>query len=218
MKKLLFSVAVMASGLWGLSIVGSTPASAHTVDTYMPLQWVKNSAPYYKIRATFPSNAYYNRIVEVPPVWNNLAQDTEPLHLYGGTTTVTGNADAPCDSTYNGVYWRPLASGNLQEVRTCHGGGIITKFSVSINSNISWYTGEGAAVAGTYDLRGVLTHEFGHANGWGGIHYDGASDYATVCPGSGSDQTMCSAVAGRGSHLQSPGTHDTHTYRGRYIP
>lgn len=188
--------AVTAAALLSASLaeapasLGHSPASVfYTTSGTNPWgKWPQYSTSHYRIRSGFPSNAYYNRIVEAHPSWNSADAGIGPDFVYDGVTTSTGSITNPCSASFSAVYWDSLPdspSALAVTYRCLNSSNQITRWSIGIDSDRPWYTGTDSPVSGTIDLVGVATHEFGHATGWYPNHF--ASDPA-VCPGTSADQ------------------------------
>jgi hypothetical protein len=97
---------------------------------------------------------------------------------------------------------------------------------ITIDPDYTWYTGSGDAPAGQQHLRGVMTHEFGHATGFGsGSNGTGPGHFPesdnNACPSLASDRaTMCVEWGGIYQSVQhymaSLEPHDTHTFLNVY--
>jgi hypothetical protein len=217
------TVAAIGAVLGFMAISPAAPASAHTSSTYYytssPLgKWPGSHLEPYYVRNGFPSSAYVSRISESDDVWNAASGSSlvEPDFSYSGTTGLTGNFDSPCSISWSGVYYRSLAylgSGTRAATKACKNTSGITQnfqLSVSITSETPWYTGTGIPSSTQWDLKSLVTHEFGHATAFWGHFTD-------VCPVSDSRQTMCVGFDARGTtYLRTLGTHDIHTFTGAY--
>jgi len=103
----------------------------------------------------------------------------------------------------------------------------ITHAYITIDSDhgSDWYTGDGATPPNKFDLRSTVTHEFGHAAGFGG-HWDGdepmtsQSDWEVLCDdGADNDpptHTMCAFATLGHSRKRTTEIHDEHTFAGLY--
>ncbi len=71
------------------------------------------------------------------------------------------------------------------------------------------------------DLQSVMTHEFGHATGWG-AHYDGPNHIprgTARCGRTDSNrETMCASNTSGVPWGRTLGPHDKHTFRRAYGP
>lgn len=203
-----------------LALMVGLPASANAHSTAFYTGggglWPTYSGVYYKVRQGFPTVAYYNRIEDGGNQWNaaGTSSGIEPDFYYNGSTTVTGNADAPCSATYNGIYWRDLdylGSGVLGYTPHCeNSSGVVTRFSFSVDSDRTWYTGTGTATS--WDLWSLTTHEFGHATGWYGHFSPGES----ICDNTASQATMCPEYFPNTVRMRTLDDHSKHTFVAAY--
>jgi hypothetical protein len=194
-------------------------ASAHTSSTYYTGAggvWPDFHLVGFLVRNGFPSG-YATQINNGYSQWNNAENTGRAVDFSNsGATSVTGNADSPCSATYNGIYWRNLdylGTGVLGFTPHCeNSSGVVTRFSMSLDSNAPWYVGTGDAPSGRVDLWSVTTHEFGHATGWVGHFSEGDA----VCPDDSTRATMCPGIYPGTERQRTVSTHDVHTFVGAY--
>lgn len=165
----------------------------------------------------FPTTTHVARINNGHTQWNAAGPSgIEPDFWYAGTTSTAGNADLPCSATYNGVYWRNLdylGIGVLGFTPHCENtAGVVTRFSMSIDSNASWYTGTGEGPGGQYDLWSVASHEWGHATGWYG-HFASSE---SICVDNSAQATMCPFIRDGTQRIRTLDTHTIHTFQAAY--
>jgi hypothetical protein len=96
------------------------------------------------------------------------------------------------------------------------------RWYITIDSSFTWFVDSGDAPSGQQHLRGVMSHEFGHASGWGsgsqGSHFP---ETDVACPSLGVDSaTMCVEWGGNYQSVQqymaTLEPHDTHTFLNVY--
>lgn len=205
-----------------LSFALSIPltAQAHSPSTFYTGaggRWPSYSNVYFLVRSGFPSSSYTTAINNGFNQWNEAEPAAiGPDFFNNGSTTVTGNADAPCSATYNGIYWRDLdylGPGVLGYTPHCENlSGTVTRFSMSIDADRAWYAGTGTPSSSQYDLFSVVSHEGGHATGWAG-HF---STTESICDDNASQATMCPTVSPGTVRLRTLSTHDIHTFASAY--
>lgn len=91
-------------------------------------------------------------------------------------------------------------------------------FHIAMDTDSPWYTGTGSVPSDKHDFQGSVTHELGHAAGWGPGHYRGDDSSTTICGQTNLDlHTMCgnSNYAGQ-VRRRTLEEHDMHTYRNAY--
>jgi hypothetical protein len=212
--------AAVAGFLLTMSLMVATPAAAHTWSTYYTGaggRWPGATTVRFYVRNGFPSSApWMPTINRGADQWNAARISLEPRFVNAGATATVGNADRPCSATYNGVYWRDLdylGSTVLGYTPHCENvAGVVTRFSMSIDADASWYVGTGATPNGRYDAWSVLTHEFGHATGWVG-HF---AESDSACPNDATRSTMCPSIYPGTDRQRTLGTHDRHTLQAAY--
>ena len=89
----------------------------------------------------------------------------------------------------------------------------VVRFSLAVDSDTPWYTGTGTVPSGLYDVRSVLSHEFGHVTGWQG-HF--ANSIGDGCEYNTGRHTMCPDIPAGSNWMQSLATHDIHTFQAAY--
>lgn len=215
------SLWLLAGWVAGAFIGFASPMRAHSASYYYYMDsglgiWpVDHSEPYY-IRDNFPSSAYGSRINDSRAHWNAVGGDNEVDFTYAGITTGTGNFWNPCSVNNSMVSMRSdLPAGYLALTNTCNSPTYITRFHVGISPNANWYSGTGTPLSNEWDLRSIVTHEWGHVTGFFG-HFINTAD---TCAGIYEDvNTMCEGSPSRigTTYLRSTETHDIHTFLGAY--
>lgn len=89
-------------------------------------------------------------------------------------------------------------------------------FDIFMDALQGWHYGEKAPPARLYDFQGAVTHELGHATGWG-PHYNDRNAAAGICNVTVVAETMCNAnYAGNFFFVRTLGSHDMHTFSNAY--
>jgi hypothetical protein len=208
---------------WSLTSVYK--ASAHTVGTFYGKSW--SSDPNYYIGFLAPGFSTASGLASInsaPSKYNSLANSTLDFNPAGtdGTVAWMGDVCATLQNEFSGVWVISYDFGNAGVpglTSDCNTGtSNFNKMVVGINQNsgLIWYTGSGDSPSTDVDLRSVVTHEFGHATGFGlysaSVHFDGA---AAICSGA-TKQTMCPSTVFGEDVMRSLETHDKHTVEGKY--
>lgn len=201
--------------IFGWSLATTVTANAHTVSIYFPKKWA--SSPTYSfgdIDSPLNTSTAKQSIHTGDNEWDftngssldfywNYVEDSSVVWLGGACTTVPSNGQ---------IWIMTYSLSGLASENTCTSGSQITKSTIRLDDTRSnWYTGSSTSVpSGKYDLRSVITHEFGHAGGF--AHLSGS----TICSGS-TRQTMCSGGLPTGtSYKRSLESHDKHTFANAY--
>ncbi len=200
----------------------SRDANVHTSAGRWPVSYSQFSV-FGSTQSGWPSTLYA-RMPDAINSWNTWrAAPGQPSFLWRGTTGDTGDFDNPCNSTYNGIYWRNLngygqGSATLGLTRNCSTGlGLDARThrgGVALNSTLTWHDGTGTGPTNSYDAWGVLTHELGHLTGWSG-HFANAE----TCDNTSSTNTMCTFLDIQPNQYlwwRSLDAHDIHTWRAAY--
>lgn len=190
----------------------------HTLGGRWPVSYSQFSM-FGSTQSGWPAGDFYDRMPDAMNSWNSQRASGQPGFLWRGTTGDLGNFDSPCDSSYNGLYWRNLdvyGSGILGYTTLCSSGAgsdaRTHKAGIAMNSQKLWHRGTGTGPSGYYDFWGVLAHELGHATGFVGHLGD-------VCPPTSSAATMCANPGIQANQFlwyRSLETHDVHTWQAAY--
>ncbi len=216
----------LTAAAFSLFVSAVLTASAHTSASFYSGGGTGGGGPwplykdvYFLVRSGFPSAtpSYASIINKGFNQWSNETTGSGPDFYNGGYTTLTGNADDPCASSYNGVYWRNLdyiSTSALGYTPHCESSvsldDTVIGFSMSIDTR-AWYVGTGTPASTQYDLYSIVTHEAGHATGWNG-HFDNSEAIcATSLPA-----TMCAYYQLGNIRWRTLSTHDVHTFVGAY--
>lgn len=195
-------VAIVLVGTVLTLLVGtpSTSSGAASAYVFYDATWPSSNAPYY-IRDAFPHGAgQRDRVQAGLATWSAVFGGSlgDPQFSYQGVTASDGNYANACLASFSGIYWRSsasLGSGNLAFTDTCEAPGYISRFSMSLNMDFSWYSGTGNPSSSYWDMQSIATHEAGHATGWGSTSYNSLGHYASSsaeCTGATKPKaTMC---------------------------
>lgn len=153
---------------------------------------------------------------------NNIGADA-PEMVWAGTTSQAPSGNA-CASNFDGeiLYGSGTAWGTtaIASTHKCYFGGTTTIRRVSLvldtDENWFWTSGTSTPVANAYDVQAVLTHELGHAMGWGITHLGQTN--SSLCSSSGSNHvhTMCGGGILGSYEKRTLQDHDKHTYDEAY--
>ncbi|MBG0833353.1 matrixin family metalloprotease [Planomonospora sp. ID67723] len=123
---------------------------------------------------------------------------------YGGTTkrtaAVSSASTAACgrEDGYSVVSWKRLGSTALAVTCTwwTRSGGVVSS-DIVINTRYRWFTTQPSRCASTYDVRSVMTHEWGHTFGLNHVSpaRHGTQVMASTIPACSSTRTL-----GAGDH------------------
>lgn len=220
LAKLLCLAVALVTPVFGVSV---PPAAAHSdLATYYPAGWQERTIMYFFVGSSWTSiGDIANRARNGAQQWNNLNQGGFIFQDTGARSLFLD----PCDNTAgnNGLFWQGLdgPGGYVGYTYTCvyqaAPGRLYSGNIVFDGSETNWYTGTGVPGSGKLDLYSHATHEFGHlTGGWVGYkHWDEAGQ-GTLCPVSSARETMCSWTPNGTTYARTLGTHDSHTFGGRY--
>jgi hypothetical protein len=185
-----------------LAAVGMSPGQA---SPDLDDKWNDNSTETYRIDNNVPEG--WNGAIRFGlEQWSGLAGGRAPNFVYGGATDSTWSKPDAC---YGGsvVYSVPgLADGNAP-----HAGGVafigltracyvyegtpsvsirrMVGFDIGLDRDSPWYVGNDTGPNNRWDMRGIVTHEAGHASGISG-HFENC-----VAPRTVNSNTMCNGIA-----------------------
>lgn len=204
----------------GWLLTSTAIVSAHSASTYYVKKW--SSDPIYslgKLDSPLNTSTAKSSIHSGDDEWDftsgawldfnwNFGEDSTVVWLGGACTTVPQSG------------WLWILTDNISSLGVtswCTTSTTITKSTIRLDDvGTTWYTGSSSSVpSGQYDLRSVITHEFGHAGGFGVSsgpdHFTGSS----ICSGT-TRQTMCSGLPTGTSYKRTLESHDEHTFASAY--
>lgn len=213
-----------------LMFISTVSADAHTGSNYydtvggatarMPWDTASDTTYAFSSGSTWGSG-WKEAIRVAHDKWNNvlgstLFADLAQEHAFPGTS---------CGNDFNGqeIIRRGETLNNaLARTVICKdGSGNYGRWFITIDPDYTWYVDSGDAPAGQTHLRGIMTHEFGHATGLGTGPSGGHFTDSSACPSLATDQsTMCGSWGTTYNEVQylmtSLELHDTHTFLNVY--
>lgn len=201
------SVMTFVIGLFlGITVGGG----AHTASTFYPSKWTADQTWRIGYRHFYlASETARISITTGDDEWNALTLGWLEFSYAGESPSVTWTGSA-CSYTTNYVI-AASTPGYAGLTYNCGSGGNLTRTVVLLSNGSNWYVGSGTPSSNLYDLRSVVTHEFGHAMAFSG-HF-GSSD--TACSQS-PIHTMCSGISPGTTYKRTLETHDEHTFTSAY--
>jgi hypothetical protein len=213
----------IALGSFSLSIGGN--ADAHWEGQYYHSQWSGASPNVgWKFAPSFPSGgAKANRVKDAADTW-----DAASGHFgfnYNGVASGTYDRTHPCQGNYNGIF-EPTSGVQYGETFWCENSHVISAFSLSMQEGTDnfWDTGDGNT--GTNKYSAVITHEMGHATGFGTLyletgdpddmHFPFANTSSGICWDDADFHTMCNGLIPAPAKTATLEEHDIHTLQNRY--
>lgn len=195
------------------AVIAPGPAGAHGPGTYFPPTFVGDSSwPFGSMNmwftTTFPnSQTWRDRIQEAHANW---PQSTGRPPVYFGMAGTNWSFQNCQPDNVNGVHYWPLNDPTrAANTYSCTSFGYWST-QIVINSQRDWNVSNSAPGANQVDLESVATHEFGHAYGWHGPHWDQAPG-SPSCGDVLTRETMCSATFVGQLRTRTPEIHDVHT-------
>lgn len=211
------SLVVSAAFVGGVMVGTPAAIDAHNAPDRYESTWSRD-ADYYvgETHAPLNSNQAKASMRAGAAPWNGVAGS-------GFDFNWSGTEDPNIDWTWNGCTTTPgygvwLLTGNLGGdlawTARCVDGNEIESVAVVFDYfGPSWHTHSSQYIpSNRIDLRGVATHEFGHAAGFRG-HFD--DDSQVECDGN-YRETMCSTIDPGKSYWRSLEEHDRQTFADEY--
>lgn len=211
-----------------------TTALAHQASSYYDLYWMTTPAAAgavldpvntldWGFSPTF-EDAGKPATIESAEVWNEHAGQLRFLHV-GDVFTDPGIGPCPTSSIV-GDDVNVVRRGKIDGSAFVDGGGILAvaavcgvpvggwafHFTITYDEAEPWHFTGLPVKPGTFDLQGILAHEFGHATGWGRHFQDNTG---TECLATGR-HTMCSTVAPADANSRTLEPHDIDTFEDAY--
>jgi hypothetical protein len=122
---------------------------------------------------------------------------------------------------YNGLFYQTGGSA-FGQTTICAPSATITRFILVMQTRSDWDTGSG----GTHDFESVVTHEAGHATGFGSKiyitgnpadqHFLPASQPSGICWDDADFHTMCNGLVPVPAKTKTLELHDIHTFTAAY--
>lgn len=200
-------------------------ATGHTDDFYDGEEWNDLSVEYYRASDGASWNStWIGNLDHADGTWGNISPGDGFSFGQQGTerdqTSCINIANE--DSTVKRWDFGDGAGGTLATTDVCHLGSSDEKFEMGLDTATNWYhtTGDDG-VNGTTSAMGVLTHEFGHASGFG-ISFGGPAHFASPCDwvnDPANAQTMCASLGGdadRSWRWNTLEAHDLHEFQSAY--
>jgi hypothetical protein len=200
-------------------------ALGHTEDFYDGEEWADLSVEYYRASdGSSWNNTWINNLNDADGTWGDISSTDGFLFAQQGVerdqTTCINIANE--DSTVKRYDFGDGPGGVLGMTDVCHLGSSDEKFEMQLDTATNWYhTAGNDGVNGTTSALGVLTHEFGHATGFG-ISFSGPAHFSSPCDWVNDPQnvqTMCANAGGDLDRLwrwTSLETHDLHEFNSAY--
>lgn len=183
---------------------------AHPAGQFYPKEWDMNAIHYY-FAGSVPTGNPRDRIHDGAQEWNALP----PLLHFYKEGTHEPDPFHNCPQTPNVI----RMSGGLPpyvyaETVKCSSV-YINSFQMRFNDDVDWWFQTDAPPAGQVDIWGISAHEFGHAGGFRGDHFNEA-DPDTCEPGV-PRHTMCAGTLYQGEVWQRTlELHDRETFDNAY--
>ncbi len=197
------------SFLLALVMAMSADARAHSA-TYYSKTWTTdiNLAFGYQTGSlsTATARSSYNA---ADAVWNSVTDISVDFYNSGSVNSMVVDSGNVCDVPASRVWIvsNDLSSGTLARSSTC--GSPPNRGIVVVDSPRTWEYGSAVPTSSEWDLRGTMTHEYGHITGFSG-HFPSADCAANAL------QTMCPTYSVGNYQWRTLGSHDIHTIQAAY--
>lgn len=221
MKRFLLTVFTMVFGFV------APRAEAHNPAPYYTLHWDNYKSVPMLYAPSFPLGEWHSRAGNARGAWNGVRTSKAPFFYEAGqsTTEMLFRDCSAAKLAINQVHYADLSPEGhpLGITYTCYHADTMTEFGLQViidsGGGFNWYTGTGNPGAQQFDLRSVLTHEFGHGTGFLGDVSTRANEHfegPTLCPPTPMRQTMCDGTYEGTNWTASLEAHDIHTYQAAY--
>jgi hypothetical protein len=190
-------------------------ASGHLESTYYK-HWAQDEIwNIGYLQAELNNSTAINTINRSPGPWNSVSGSFHDFLYYGGRDANRVWTGSACTTSGGNVWVISHAISPLGITQYCIEGGILTRSVILVDVRTDWDIDGGTTDFNQVDLQGLVTHEFGHATGFGaGQGLDHFIDSDTACnPGMA---TMCDSLGKGQVHWRTLTDHDQHTYRQFY--
>lgn len=199
--------------LLGMVLMSASKTSAHSASSWYPLEWPSSTTAFRLGQLDSPLNTSTakNSIKAGEDPWNATSASHDFSNGSEDSSVTWTNS---CLTTgYGNQVW--IVSDNISWPGATYrcGGTYLTRVVIVLDDvGISWYTGSGSPGGSQYDLRSVMTHEFGHAGGFASHWSSSDAD----CSGSDAE-TMCVGNPPVGNvYERTLEIHEKHTYDDAY--
>ncbi len=200
-------------------------AGGHTEDFYDGNEWADLSVEYYRASdGASWNNTWVNNLNDADATWGDISSSDGFLFVQQSVL----RDQTSCinllneDSTVKRYDFGDGTGGLLGFTDVCHLGSSDEKFEMQLDTATNWYHTTGNdGVNGTVSALGVLTHELGHATGFG-ISFTGSAHFSSPCDWVNNPQTaqtMCPDGGGDSDRLwrwTSLETHDLHEFQSAF--
>lgn len=205
-------------------------------DAELEVEWY--TTPNYAERCSFglcyQEVTFKQRALDATGSWNRLQAALK--FVYAGMHFTNYDPFASCDAppppavgpgewrgTISGLHRRPAGNQYVAITVGCYSDpneNFLQTFQINLNRDLDWYSGTEDAPDDYWDLWAALAHEFGHATGWGFLHYREDDDSSICDAGNLAQHTMCRNLPFNGDisriRRRTLELHDIHTFQNRY--
>jgi hypothetical protein len=205
------------------------PALAHDPAFYFPVKWADSTAG-WRFTPNFPTNANKRaRVQESFQTWTDVANSAMTFNKNADATTGY-TASNPCSSaaTYNGIFYNTTVSFGTTYLCFTQPGPtyFLARFAMVIEDKADSAWNDGGTDTGTHVFKSVVTHEAGHAAGFGtrvpfsgnpnDQHFPVANDSTGICWDDSDFNTMCNGLNPVPAKTSTLEEHDLHTFQDAY--
>jgi hypothetical protein len=213
----LAAVIAAAGFMLGSSLANSSEAEAsHTSGWFLAAKWT--SDPPITVGLLEPELAYgseltnsLNRVVAAAQTWAAVGSSTWDPY-YSNYSTYYQWTGSVCTGAQIGTITLVSSSHNSPAATSrAYCSGVLTSIT-KFNTDVTWYNDASTSSlpAGQHDFQSSVTHELGHAGGFGATHFSGAT-----CPSDNTRATMCGSSSAA-FYWRSLSSHDTSVFAYEY--